>query len=263
MTDTMAVLIVEDNLYFSEFLCENVNKTGDMQVIGTAGDGKTAISMIRELEPDIVLLDIIMPKLDGLGVLEDLYRSKPSKKPLICVFTAIGGDIIVRKALELGADLYVMKPFDMDVLLTRIRRMYHEKNTDGGRSGSDPDGAAGSTRSTEQIVSDLIKSIGITPNLAGYNYLREAVLLAVEQPDRLKSVSKSIYPLIAKEHGINVRNIDRAIRCAILSAQNKTKNVDNFSQDAIILVNSTKARNNAQLIRFLAEKALLKLSDNR
>lgn len=260
MTDLISVLIADDNSEFCKIMRDNINKAGDMQVIGTAGDGKAAIKMIHELEPDIILLDIIMPRLDGIGVLEEIRTAKSLKKSLICVFTAIGGDIVVRKALELGADFYIMKPFDTDVLLTRIRQLYKEKCSDDKNSGYFVSGNQNYStpymHNTEQIITDLIKSIGVTPNLSGYIYLREAVMLAVSQPDRMKNISKCIYPELAREHCTNVRNIDRAIRCAMLSAQKKTKRAENSDKDAIIVINSSKNPNNTQIIRFLAEKTI-------
>lgn len=264
MDERISVLIADDNSSFCKILCDEINNTDDMYVVACTGDGKTAVKMIYELEPDIVLLDIIMPKLDGIGVLEKLREERPAKMPLMCVFTAIGNDIVVRNALELGADFYILKPFDIGVLINRIRQLHHEKYAAAPDMGhalnSGADTVSYVENGTEKIVTDIIRSIGITPNLAGYNFLREAVILAVNQPERLENVSKNIYPVIASEHGTNVRNIDRAIRCALLSAQKKTINTKKTDQGTLIMINGKKSPNSAQIIRYLAELTIQKQS---
>jgi len=257
MDERLSVLIADDNSSFCRILCDEINNTDDMHVVAFTGDGKTAVKLIYELEPDIVLLDIIMPRLDGIGVLEKLRDERPAKMPLVCVFTAIGNDIVVRNALELGADFYILKPFDIGVLINRIRQLYNEKNAAVPDTvqvlNSAADNAPYGENGTEKIVTDIIRSIGITPNLAGYNFLRKAVILAVNQPERLENVAKNIYPEIASEHGTNVRNIDRAIRCALLSAQKKTINTKKTDQDPLIMINGKKSPNSAHVIRYLAE----------
>jgi len=263
MSERISVLVADDNSDFCRLLCERINDAGDMYVIGTAGDGKTAVKMIYELEPDIVLLDIIMPRLDGIGVLERIRKDKPAKMPLMCVITAIGNDIVIRNSLELGADFYIMKPFDIDILITRIRQMHNERYygvDDGNVISGGSDKSSNHADSVEKVITEVIRNIGITPNLAGYSFLREAVVLAVNQPERLNSISKNIYPEIAKKHGTSARNIDRVIRCAVISAQKKTINAKSANQDTAILINSQNSQNIAQLIRYLTELARKKLA---
>ena len=116
-----------------------------------------------------------------------------------------------------------------------------------------------------QTVTELINSIGVTPNLAGYNYLREAVLSGMEQPERLANVSRHIYTMLAEKYSTKVRNIDRAIRCALLSAQKKTKNANGLMQEMheSITINNGKRMNNSQVIAYLAKKAGSRLAETK
>ncbi|HEY8348445.1 MAG TPA: sporulation transcription factor Spo0A [Clostridiales bacterium] len=265
MSDPVSVLIVDDNKQLCELLTESINSTGDMRVAGTASDGKTAMDMIRELEPDVVLLDIIIPNLDGLAVLEGIAGRKDGKRPAIIVSTSVGSESIIKRAMELGADYYILKPFEISVLITRIRQICLEEPAYGrviARSDVEAQPYGGDAA---RVVTELIRSIGVTPNLSGFNYLREAVLLGMEQPARLENVSRNIYTILADRHGTKARNIDRAIRCALTSAQNKTRNSSNLMnimQDSI-LFNNGRRPNNSQVIAFLAKKAGRRLLEAR
>jgi two-component system response regulator (stage 0 sporulation protein A) len=259
MTEMIKVLLVDDNKELCSLIMEKIDGKNGVKVVGSAWDGVSAISMISKLEPDIVLLDLIMPNLDGLGVLEWAAGGNAQKRPAFIVFTAIGGDIVVQRAMELGADYYMVKPVDTEILLTRILQIYGErKGTGVYLTGiSSIPGAAAASR-LEQTITDLIKSMGVTPNLAGYIYLREAVLMAAEEPEKLNSVSRTIFSELARKHNTNTRNIDRAIRCAIDSAQKKTKDLENPIRDAYMALTNKRRPNNALIIRYLADMAIRK-----
>jgi two-component system response regulator (stage 0 sporulation protein A) len=252
MADNIDVLIVDDNKDLCRLITENIDGKNGIRVVGAASDGVSAISMISGLEPDIVLLDLIMPNLDGLGVLEWAAGGNAAKKPSFIVFTAIGGDIVVQKAMELGAEYYMMKPVDTDILLTRILQISGERQ---GADGCCAPAASAPDR-MEQIITELIRAIGVTPNLAGYSYLREAVMMAAEEPERLNSVSRSIYTELARNHNTNVRIVDRAIRCAIDSANKKAKDSDNPIRNACMMLNGPKRPNSALIIRYLTDMAV-------
>jgi len=267
MNDLISVVIVDDNPEFCKLLHEYIDSTGDMVVKGTANNGLEAVELIRRLAPDVVVLDIIMPKLDGIGVLEKIAEMRLSKRPVCIVLSAIGKDAVVRNAIELGADYYIMKPLNFDDLASHIRRLHEMreqpkmdqqvvwKGKDAYVSGS-----GGGGRNLEQIVTVLINNIGITPNLAGYRILREAVMLLVNEPAAMKSISKQVYPVLAERNNMTVRNIDRAIRCAINSAHNKLKNDDNCEKITSIFSGTGKNPCNSLVLRFLAEKTIQKMN---
>jgi two-component system response regulator (stage 0 sporulation protein A) len=259
MADLISILIADDNTDFCDLLKEYIDGTGDMLVKGIAKNGRETLDMIKELSPDIVLLDIIMPQLDGIGVLEALAEMKVSQRPILIVLTAIGKDNTVRKAVELGADYYIMKPFDPDMLVSHIRYLYNARSGLQKRTyikaevTGEP---AENVKSLEQTIGTLIKRMGVTPNIAGYRYLSEAVMLAVKRPAVLTSVTKLIYPQLATKFNTTAKNIDRSIRCAINSACNKTRNIGSQVQGIITISCAGKKPGNSEVIRFLTEKAL-------
>ena len=127
MREKITVLIADDNQEFSMTLATYLKNQEDMVVVGRAKDGNEALDMIPNLMPDVVLLDVIMPHLDGIGVLEKLNMIKMNKRPICIMLSAVGQDKITRKAVELGAEYYVVKPFDIELLIKRIRDIKYFK----------------------------------------------------------------------------------------------------------------------------------------
>ena len=123
MKDKLSILVADDNVDFAKNLTSYIEKEDEMEVIGIAKDGLEAIEMIRNTKPDIVIIDVIMPHLDGLGVLERINEGSIDKKPLCIVLSAVGQDKITTRALELGAQYYVLKPFDISLLMKRIKEL--------------------------------------------------------------------------------------------------------------------------------------------
>lgn len=264
MSEKISVLIADDNVEFCRMLHEYLEQSGDMTVRGIAKDGIETLKMVEEVEPDVIVLDVIMPNLDGIGVLERLSLRQPDKRPIVIALTAIGKDIFVQKALELGADYYIIKPFDVEILASRIRQLYAEKAAmiaqAAGKTGMGF--MRGLEENMEQVVSNMIKRLGITPNIAGYRYLREAVMMCIEQPAAVKTAAKSIYPVLAEKYNTTSRNIDRAIRCAIDSASKKSKYADETGQALLTTIGRNKP-SNMQIIAFLSEKALRTKFENK
>ena len=120
MREKTTVLIADDNPEFSQTLMSYINKQEDMEVIAKAKDGEEAVEAISNLSPDIILLDVIMPHLDGIGVLERINTAQMNKRPIPIMLSAVGQDKITQRAIELGAQYYVVKPFDIELLLKRI-----------------------------------------------------------------------------------------------------------------------------------------------
>ena len=123
MKEKVSVLIADDNQEFSHTLSTYINAQDDMQVVGMARDGEEAIEIMQDITPDVVLLDVIMPHLDGLGVLEKISTMQINKKPICIMLSAVGQDKITKKAIALGAEYYVVKPFDIELLMKRIREI--------------------------------------------------------------------------------------------------------------------------------------------
>ncbi|MDF2628154.1 MAG: sporulation transcription factor Spo0A [Symbiobacteriaceae bacterium] len=214
------VLIGDDNRDFCELLRSYVEGQPDLELVGVANNGTEVLDLIERAVPDVIILDIIMPHLDGIGVLERLNDMNLPVRPKIIMLTAFGQENITQKVLEMGADYYVLKPFSLDVLGTRIRQLAGSAPT----SATPPTVATKEvapayvpprTRSLDNDVTTIIHEIGIPAHIKGYRYLREAIMMVVNRVDLLGCVTKELYPTIARNHGTTSSRVERAIRHAI------------------------------------------------
>ncbi len=221
------VAIADDNEKMLRLLGNLIESDEELSVVGTAKDGEEAYNVIKTKEPDVVLLDIIMPKIDGLEVLDRVNRDKTIKKhPIFIIISAIGKEKITEDAFERGADYYIMKPFDNDIVLSRIKSA---KNKSAGR-GQEPrrinayeNSEEYSERNLEADVTEIIHEIGVPAHIKGYQYLRDAIVMSVNDMEMLNSITKILYPTIAKKYQTTSSRVERAIRHAIEVAWSRGK----------------------------------------
>ena len=225
--ERLKVAIADDNERMLRLLGDIIESDGELDVIGTARDGEEAYQVIKTKEPDVVLLDIVMPKLDGLGVLDRVNNDASIKKhPTFIMISAIGQEKITEDAFNRGADYYIMKPFDNDMVLNRIKYV----------RGSVGDGSAEirkinayekaedlTERNLETDVTEIIHEIGVPAHIKGYQYLRDAIIMSVNDMDMLNSITKVLYPTIAKKYQTTASRVERAIRHAIEVAWSRGK----------------------------------------
>lgn len=211
----ITVLMIDDNKEFCEIVGEFLGKHEDIKLVGTAYDGDEALASISELLPDVILLDIIMPHLDGIGVLEKLNEMNLPKRPKIIMLTALGHESVTRRAVDAGADYYVMKPFDLEVLVQRIRQLVGAQDVlkDIARSFKERKNDAREDLTAE--VTRLMHQMGIPANIKGYAYLREAVIATVDEVHLLNNITKNLYPRVAQKFNTTGTRVERAIRHAI------------------------------------------------
>ena len=156
------VLIADDNREFCETLAEYLRQQADFEVVGVAYNGLEAMEIIEQHRPDVVVLDIIMPHLDGLGVLEKMASGLLGYRPKMVMLTAFGQENITQRAMELGADYYILKPFDFGVLANRIRQL-----ANGVRVT--PYVTAVKTRNLDVAVTNIIHEMGVPAHVKGYH----------------------------------------------------------------------------------------------
>ncbi len=220
----ISVLITDDNKDFCNILNDCLSMDKDMVVTGMAEDGLQAIKLIEEKKPDLIVLDLIMPHLDGLGVLEKLNSMNIQTRPKVIVLSAIGQDKITQRALTLGADYYVVKPFEMDVFIKRIKDMFNGILNNDEALKTDSFVETNTAKYTvhantplglELEITNIIHQIGIPAHIKGYKYLREAISVVVNDFDILSAVTKELYPTIAIKYNTTASRVERAIRHAI------------------------------------------------
>lgn len=264
LNNKIQVVLADDNKDFGEILCEYLNGQDDIEVIGVARDGLEAFDMISAQLPDVAILDIIMPNLDGLGVLEKINNTTLVKKPMFIMLSAVGQDKITQKAMSLGAEYYVVKPFDMDVLVSRIRQ-FKETFQETMIKDMGPEQSvvkpifSSKPRDLESEVTSIIHEVGVPAHIKGYQYLREAIMIVVNDIDMINSITKQLYPSIAKTYSTTPSRVERAIRHAIEVAWNRGQME---AIDAIFgyTVNYGKGKpTNSEFIAMIADKLRLKM----
>ncbi len=209
-TTPIRVLIADDNAEISDILTDFLKLYDDIEVCGVAKNGADALAMIYSREPDIVLLDIIMPELDGLAVLENLKANPPVKRPDIIIASAIAQERITSEAFALGAVYYIVKPFNLASLLNRIRAIAKTDRPVVPRTMTDS--------SPKNRIKRAVMEAGIQTNVLGFGYIVEAVSILYES-ERPIPLAKGVYPIVGQKYGTTVECVEKAIRCAISSAE--------------------------------------------
>ena len=263
MKSSISVLIADDNKDFCDILSEYLGKQDDLDIVGIAKDGLEAIELVSKILPDVLVLDIIMPHLDGLGVLERLSSMNLEKFPKVIVLSAVGQDKITQRAIALGADYYVVKPFDFEIFIKRIRQLMGASSTSERRKDyrdllvNTSSVVKDKNRSLEAEITNIIHEIGVPAHIKGYLYLREAITMVVENIEMLSAVTKELYPSIAKKFNTTPSRVERAIRHAIEVAWSRGK-VDTINTLFGYTVHNDKGKpTNSEFIAMVADKLRL------
>lgn len=257
------VAIADDNQMTLELLGDLVSSDSELQVIGTAKDGEEAYHLIKEKEPDVVLLDIVMPKLDGLGVLDRIRSDGNIKnRPTFLMISAVGNECITEDAFEKGADYYIMKPFDYAQILDRIKSVRNRRNMKNVHQGVTMENDRSYTpQSLEEDVTEMIHEVGVPAHIKGYQYLREAIIMSVNNMDMLNSITKVLYPGIAKKYQTTPSRVERAIRHAIEVAWSRGK-MDTLDELFGYTISNGKGKpTNSEFIALITDKIRLQMKN--
>lgn len=226
--ENVNVVIVDDNPMILNTLDEVISSEAGLSVIGRADNGKDAIDMIKDTQPDVVLLDLVMPQMDGITVVEN-NKKKTSmlKNPAFIILSAVGGEQMTEEAFQAGANYFLMKPFDKDILVNKIRRIGKRpvrpvpgKVLEAPLKAATPEEAAMNREEymKEHLETDITKmlhELGIPAHIKGYQYLRDAISMVVRDREMMEAVTKILYPEIAKKNYTSSSRVERAIRHAI------------------------------------------------
>lgn len=212
----LRVLIADDNREFAEVLAEFISAQSDMVLAGVAYNGTDVLSQVKDHRPDVLILDIIMPVLDGLTTLERLAELD-IPMPKVIMLTAFGQDHVTRRAVELGVSYFILKPFDMPVLAERIRQVTGEQQAATTAMSGSPANVVSypSKRTIDVAITKIIHEIGVPAHIKGYHYLREAIGIVFEDVEILGSITKVLYPRIAERYKTTPSRVERAIRHSI------------------------------------------------
>lgn len=254
METKVKVLIGDDSTEFANN-CSNVLKSYGMEVFLCKKDGKSIIESIERLEPDVVLGDIFMSNTDMLGVLKIVKNLDLKKKPLIMIISSFDNPQLQKEALDNGAAYYFIKPFDLNMMAERIIIL-------SGNKYKQPENritSASSEHDLELMITEIIHQIGVPAHIKGYHYLRDAIILSVNNSDYINSITKMLYPTVAKMYKTTSSRVERAIRHAIEVAWDRG-DIDVLESYFGYTVNTGRGKpTNSEFIAMIADKLRLRL----
>lgn len=238
------IVIADDNAGLTLSLKEYFVSSDKYEVVGVASNGVEALALVEKFNPDFLLLDIVMPELDGFGVLTALGV----KRPTVIMMSQLATDGFVQKALRYGASYFLAKPFSLEVLRATL---------DDFSSPQQTEKRSAKHHTLDEKIANLFISVGIPAHIKGYQFLREAIKMTVESPEIIGSITKKLYPTIAEHFDTSPSKVERAIRHAIEVAWSRGK-IENINQIFGIKVYSPNEKpTNGEFIALIADKMLL------
>ena len=211
MENKKRVLVADAGEDFRKLLVAALKEEADFEVVAETGDGQDTIRLARELSPEVVTMDLLLSRMDGMEVLSELSALSP--KPKVMVISGFAKGAVAEHAAAQGADYFMVKPCRLPAVIERIRQIASPFQAGGEETGSQNGTLSG--QSLESTVTSIIHEIGVPAHIKGYQYLREAIMIAVEDMDVINAVTKILYPEVAKRFGTTASRVERAIRHAI------------------------------------------------
>lgn len=252
METKMRVLIAEPDEDFRLLLKEIISEEEDMEIIGETSDGLETVEMLRQQNPDILLMELMLTKLDGFGILRKLPELQFSGD--VIVMSSFSNNKVYADCGALGAAYFLPKPLDVSSLLFKMREVRASKSI----HVVDAAAPAAASSSLETMVTDIIHEIGVPAHIKGYQYLREAIMLTVNDMDMLNGVTKVLYPAVAKKFNTTASRVERAIRHAIEVAWDRG-DVEVLQRFFGYTVSGIKGKpTNSEFIAMIADRLVLR-----
>ena len=255
MENQTTVLIADNTEEFCAGLVNTLQQGTGFRVVGTANDGEQAVRMIQEKQPQILVLDMMLAKRDGISVLKSI--STMERRPKVLATSGFVTEYVATAAANLGVQYLMLKPCDMTALAERLEELR------GGQSGTQPQTRGGGQHNIEAMVTSIIHEIGVPAHIKGYQYLREAIIIAVNDMDVINAITKVLYPQVAKAFQTTPSRVERAIRHAIEVAWDRG-DLDTLQRFFGYTVSNTKGKpTNSEFIALIADKLQLQLKSSK
>lgn len=254
METRMKVLIADSSEEFCENLANVLCKNDRFEIAGIANDGAAAASMLKERRPDVLVMDMMLQKVDGMSLLKQAAGME--RRPIVLVMSGFVTDYVAAMTASLGANYFMLKPCDFRAVADRICEI---RETEGSRSktgsGAKPEA------DIESMVTGIIHEIGVPAHIKGYQYLREAIMIAVNDMDVINAITKVLYPQVAKTFSTTPSRVERAIRHAIEVAWDRG-DLDTLQRFFGYTVSNTKGKpTNSEFIALIADRLKLQLKN--
>lgn len=253
MKNKIRALICDDNKEFCISLKNALEKSGKIEVVALANDGKEGYELVLETRPDILLTDIIMPYVDGLNLIEKINKNRQiPKKIKYIVFSSMGFENIISKAMSLGASYYYAKPFDTEDMVNKVIDIFENSHFKGENSSPDKHAL-----DLETNITMYIQKVGVPAHIKGYQYIRDAISMVIDDMDTINSITKYLYPTVAKHYNTTASRVERAIRHAIEVAWDRG-NPDVLNELFGYTILGSKGKpTNSEFIALIADKIRL------
>ena len=249
--DNLIKVLVVDNTEFKQNLTDEIAKHEGLKLLGACSDGEEALNMVQNLKPDVLVFDIVLPKVDGFMLIEKLKSTMGSNCPKLVAVSALAHEGFISKAQSMGVGFYVNKPCNAESVIGRIKDVvmlnisanaFAEKNK---------------SRIIDEKISNIFITVGIPAHIKGYQFLREAIKMAIDTPEIINSITKKLYPAIAEKFDTSASKVERAIRHAIEVAWNRGKIENINSIFGLKVYTSNEKPTNGEFIALVADKMLL------
>lgn len=248
------IMIVDGNEEFSKDLKDTLEDVDTWQVIGTAADGKRAIDLLQQMHPDVLILDLLLPELDGIAVLRNAALLKPA--PICMVVSGFMTDYMMNVASELNVRYFMAKPCMCETVAERLGEILRAEKSRKHMVTQHTD------RSLEAMVTTVIHEIGVPAHIKGYQYLREAIKIAVNDMEVINAITKVLYPQVAKTFSTTPSRVERAIRHAIEVAWDRGDLEVLQSFFGYTVSNSKGKPTNSEFIALIADKLQLQIKNS-
>ena len=245
MENRSTIVLADANEEFRSSLQQAIEETGEFTVVGSASDGMTALQLVTELRPQLLVADLLLPSLDGFGLLERMEGAKAQAKTI--VVSALYRDQIVAQAVNMGVSFFMPKPCELPSLIERLRQAAAE-----GAAGPEDESQA-----LEREVTAVIHEVGVPAHIKGYQYVREAIVIAVQDMEVINAVTKVLYPEVARRYNTTPSRVERAVRHAIEVAWDRG-DLETLQRYFGYTVSNTKGKpTNSEFIAMIADRIRL------
>lgn len=258
MSNQLRVLLSQDKGEFSS-KCMKILEGSGFSVFFTEKNGNAIISTIEKRMPDVIIMEAFMPGLDAIGVMNKINHMRLQKRPLVCVISSVVNSEFEHRLLSCGADYYFIRPVDPSAISERINFLVSARELDGSTVAGNMFNCSVTNNDLEVTVSEIMHQIGVPAHIKGYHYLREAIILSINDTEMINSVTKLLYPTIAKTFNTTSSRVERAIRHAIEVAWDRG-DVDVLSAYFGYTIQNTRGKpTNSEFIAMISDKLRLKM----